>query len=185
MNANSIKTGNIIIHENKLWLVLKREHTMPGKGGAFIQVEMKDIINNTKLNKRFRSNEDVEKAFIEEKSYQYQYINNDEISLMNTETFETIEISKELLGKQIVFLQDEMELIVGFHENSAIYVTLPDTVTMKVIEAEAVVKGQTAASSYKTAKIENDLAVSVPPFIETGDKIIVKTQDGSYVGKAK
>jgi elongation factor P len=185
VGANTIRPGNILVHNTKLWVVSKIAHTQPGKGGAYIQVEMKDIQQGTKLNERFRSSEDVERAQLEEKEYQYLYSEGDDLVLMDTETYEQINLPRELVGDPIAFLRDEMMITVVSFENKPIAVELPEQVIVEVVEADAVVKGQTAASSYKSATLEGDIKVLVPSFIEAGNRIVVKTADGAYVERAK
>lgn len=185
INGNAIKVGNLIQHKNRLWVATKTQHTQPGKGGAYLQVELKDIRDGTKLNERFRSSEAVEKVRLDEKVYQYLFEEGDLLTLMDNDTFDQIVVSKELVGDPIVFIQDGMDLTVVSHEGDIIAVNLPDTVTMEVIEADAVVKGQTASSSYKPAKLENGERIMVPPHIESGTRVVVDTSDGAYVEKAK
>lgn len=185
INANSIRPGHILEHKNKLWVVAKIAHTQPGKGGAYIQVEMKDIKEGTKLNERFRSAEDVEKVHLDEEDYQYLYADDDNLTLMHLTSYEQIQVSKELVGEPVVFLQDGMTVTVVSYQGVAVSVELPEEVTLEVVEADAVVKGQTAASSNKPAILENGVRVMVPPFIETGTRVIVKTADGAYVERAK
>lgn len=185
MNANSIRPGNVLVYKNRLWAVYKISHTQPGKGGAFIQVEMKDIQDGTKLNERFRSTEDVEKAHLDSSSYQFLYVDGDQLTLMDLNSYEQINVSKELVGEPAVFLQDGMQVEVTMHNQTIVAVELPETVTAKVVETEAVVKGQTAASSYKPAMIENGVRVMVPPFINVDDEIIVRTSDCEYMERAK
>ena len=185
VNANSLRIGNVIEYQNGLWIVVKREHVKPGKGGAYIQAELKHITNGTKTNTRFQSSEDVEKAHLEMKKFQYQYMDGDDLVVMDMENFESLNFNKELLGEALPFLQDEMEVTVEFCNEKPITISLPETVVLEVTSADAVVKNQTASSSYKPATLENGVRVMVPPFIETGDKIIVKTEDGTYVERAK
>ncbi len=185
MNANSINIGNVIKHNNKFWLVTKKEHVKPGKGGAFVQVEMKDIINNTKLNERFRSTAEVEKAFLEEKTFNYQYDDRDNLVLMNTETYEQEFFPKTLLGNRTAFLQEGMDVTVSFCEGMAIDIKLPETVVLAITTTEPTIKGQTATNSFKPAILENGIRVMVPPFISSEDKIVVRTEDGTYVERAK
>jgi elongation factor P len=186
INANSIRAGNVIEYKNKLWIVAKTpDHTMPGKGGAFVQVEMKEIKSGTKLNERFRSTETVERVRLDQKTYQYLYMDNDNLTLMDLESFEQILVHSELLGEKVAFLQDNMQITLESHENDPIHIFLPDTVTVAIENCEPVVKGQTASSSYKPATLENGLRVMVPPFINSGDKIVVKTEDSTYVERAK
>lgn len=185
INANSLRVGNVIEYQNGLWIVVKREHVKPGKGGAYIQAELKHITHGTKTNTRFQSSEDVEKAHLEMKKFQYQYMDGDDLVVMDMENFESLNFNKELLGEALPFLQDEMEVTVEFCNEKPITITLPETVVLEVSTADAVVKNQTASSSYKPAILENGVRVMVPPFIEAGDKIIVKTEDATYVERAK
>ena len=184
-NANSIKPGNIIEHQNKLWRVVNTQHTMPGKGGAFVQMELKDAVTGTKLNERFRSSEDLERVRLDQKNFQYLFGDAERVTVMDMETFEQQELDIEIFGDQSVYLQDGMQIIVESHEGKPLGVELPDSVTLEVSETEGVVKGQTAASSNKPAVLENGVKTMVPTFVEAGDKIIVKTADGSYVERAK
>lgn len=185
INANSLRVGNVIEYQKNLWVILKREHTMPGKGGAFIQVEIKDIVNGTKSNVRFRSSEDVERAYLEQKPMQFQYHDRDEIVVMDMETFEQFNFSKDLVGEPLPFLQEGMNLSIQYCNDKPIAITLPETVTLAITQTEAVIKGQTVTSSYKPAILENGVRVMVPPFIDSGDKIIVKCEDATYVERAK
>lgn len=184
-NANSIRVGNVIEHQNKLWRVARTMHTMPGKGGAFVQMELKDVRSGTKLNERFRSSEGVEKVRLDQKDYQYLYAEDDNLTFMDPETYEQIILNKELLGDQFAFLQDGMKIILESYEGSPIGVELPEMVTLEVVDTEAVVKGQTAASSYKPAMLNNGIRVMIPPFIGTGERIVVKTTDSTYFERAK
>ncbi len=184
-NANSLRIGNVVEYQNQLWSILKKDHVKPGKGGAYIQVEMKNIVTGTKTNTRFASSEDVDVAYVEHKNFQYQYMDQDEIVAMDKETFEQSNFSKNLLGEALPFLQDEMDLVVEFCNNKPISIALPETVILRVEMADAVVKGQTASASYKPATLENGVRTLVPPFIEAGDEIVVKTANGEYVERAK
>ena len=176
----------VIEHQNRLWRAVKIMHTQPGKGGAYLQVELKDIRDGTKLNERFRSSETVERARLDQEDYQYLYSDGDMYTFMDTKTFEQISLSKDLIGEdQVPFLQENMIVKVESYEGSPISVQLPDTVVLAVVEADAVVKGQTAASSYKPALLENGARVMVPPFIERGTRIVVNTAEQTYVERAK
>lgn len=181
----SIRPGNVLQHKNRLWVVTKIQHTQPGKGGAYMQVEMKDIRDGTKLNERFRSAETVERVRLEQRDYQYLYEEGDHLHFMNNEDFEQITIARNLVGESAAFLKEGMIVTVESFENDPVGVQLPTTVEAEVIEADPVVKGQTAASSYKPAIIDNGLRVMVPPFIETGTRIVVNTADCTYVERAK
>jgi len=186
INANSIRAGNVLEHNGRLWIVSKTPSwAMPGKGGAFVQVEMKDIKTGTKLNERFRSSEDVEKVRLDQREYQFLYFEDDMICLMNQESYDQISIHKDILGDKAAFLQDGMIVTLESYEESPINLMLPDTVILEIIEAEPVVKGQTASSSYKPAILENNVRVMVPPFISSGTKIVVRTEDATYVERAK
>lgn len=185
INANSIRIGNVIQYQNRSWQVLKREHVKPGKGGAYIQVEMKDIIIGTKTNVRFNSSENIEKAHLESKNYQYQYMDKDELVVMDMESFEQFNFSKDLLGESFPFLQEGMNIQVEYCNDNPINIILPETVVLEIVEADAVVKNQTATSSYKPAKLENGVRVMVPQFVESGDRIVVRTEDATYVERAK
>jgi elongation factor P len=186
ISGNAIRPGYVIKHENRLWVAVKIQHTQPGKGGAYLQVELKDIQSGTKMNERFRSSEDVERVRLEEQEYQYLYKEGDLYSFMDTETFEQLSLPGELMGEQALdFLQEGMKVTVVSHEGMTIGINLPDTVVMKIIEADPVVKGQTAASSYKPAILENGVRVMVPPHIESGTRVVVNTGDATYVERAK
>lgn len=185
MIANSISVGNVIKYKDKYWIVVKREHVKPGKGGAIIQVELKDIISGKKLNDNFRSSEEVERVVLEDKPYQFQYFENDDMVFMNLETYEQENFPKSLLGERLGFLEDGMEVAVSMCEGKVIEIKLPDTVICGIKETESVVKGQTAASSFKPAILENGIRTMVPQFITSDDKIVVKTEDASYVERAK
>lgn len=183
--ANDIRPGQILEHNGKLWAVAKIMHTQPGKGGAYMQVEMKDIRSGTKLNERFRSSETVEKVRLDEHEYQYLYKEGEHYTLMDLESYEQIHISEDVIGDVLPYLQESMVVRVESYEGKPISLSVPDTVVLEVKEAEAVVKGQTAASSYKPAIMENGVRVMVPPFIEVGTRIVVKTADSTYVERAK
>ncbi len=185
VNANSIRVGNVIEFENQLWKVIKREHVKPGKGGAYIQAEMKNIVTGNKTNTRYNSSEDVDLAYVEQKNYQFQYFDQDELVAMDMESFESFNLDKELVGEALPFLQEGMNIRVEYCNDKPISITLPETVNAVIAQADAVVKGQTAASSYKPAILENGVRVMVPPFVASGEEIIVKTEDFSYVGRAK
>jgi len=185
INAVSIRPGNVLEHKNKLWAVTKIQHTQPGKGGAYMQVEMKDIKSGTKLNERFRSAEDVERVRLDQKNYQYLYMDGDLLTLMDPDSYEQVSVTKELVGEPIVYLKDGMMISVESYEGKPVSATLPETAVQEVAEADPVVKGQTAASSYKPAVLDNGVRVLVPPFIATGDKIVVRTADSTYVERAK
>jgi elongation factor P len=184
-NANSIRIGNVIEFQNQLWKVIKREHVKPGKGGAYIQVEMKNIVTNNKTNTRFASSEDVEVAFVEQKNMQFQYFDQQEIVAMDMETFETFNFSSDLVGEALPFLTESMNIRIEYCNSKPISIFLPEQVTATIAQADAVVKGQTATSSYKPATLENGVRIMVPQFIESGEVVIINTEDFSYVSRAK
>lgn len=184
INGNQIRPGMVLEHQGKLWRVAKISHTQPGKGGAYTQAEMKDIVTGTKLNERFRSSETVERAVLEQKPMQYLYSEGEALNFMDTTNYEQVTIPAEIMGNQLAWLQENMEVSIEMHEGTPIGVELPPSVEMEIIEADAVVKGQTASSSYKPAKVENGQTVMVPPFIEAGTRIKISTADGTYVERA-
>ena len=185
INGNAIRTGNIIEHKGRLWRAVKTQHTQPGKGGAYLQVELKDIRDGTKLNERFRSSEDVERVRLDQKDYQFLYAEGDMLTFMDNETYEQISVHKDLVGEPVVFLQEGMTVTIESYEDEPISVMLPDTVVMQIVEADPVVKGQTASSSYKPAVLENGTRIMVPPHIESGIRVVVNTADATYVERAK
>jgi len=185
INGSSIRSGNIILHQGTNWRAIKCQAVKPGKGGAFNQVELRNLENGSKLNERFRANEVVEKLSITTKTYQFLYGSGNILTFMNTETYDQIELSKSLIGDQKFFLQDGMEVSLEIVEEKPVGISLPEQVVQEVLETEAVVKGQTASSSYKPAMVDNGLRIMVPSHIEVGVKIIVSTIDCTYVGKYK
>ncbi|MEG9861913.1 MAG: elongation factor P [Parvularculales bacterium] len=184
INGNEIRPGNVIEHKGGLWVAVKTQHVKPGKGGAFAQVELKNLIDGTKLNERFRSSETVERVRLEQGDYQFLYADGDQLTFMNTNTYDQVNVPSDLMGERTAFLQDGMMVTVESYEERPIGVNLPDQVTLEVQETEPTVKGQTAASSNKPAILENGLRIMVPPFIANGDKIIVDTSDIAYVRRA-
>ena len=185
VQANTIRPGHVIEHDGKQWSVLKINILQPGKGGAFIQVEMRDVKSGLKSNDRFRTQETVEKLMVDEKSCAYLYRDNTKLALMDMETYEQFEIDAALSGAPGVYLQDGMTVSVDLIEGSPVALRLPPHVVMEVTEAEPVTKGQTASSSYKPAIVENGERVMVPPHIEVGTRIVVHTDSGTYVERAK
>jgi elongation factor P len=183
--ANLIRAGQVLEHEGRRWTVLKQQIITPGKGGAFIQVEMRDLKSGNKTNERWRTADTVERLMTEEKEYTYSYTDGDNLVLMDPETYEQTHITAEILGDAVAFLQDNMTVTVDLVEGDPVAMHLPASVVLEIVEADPVVKGQTAASSYKPAKLSNGVKTSVPPFIETGEKIVVRTEDGSYVERFK
>jgi elongation factor P len=185
INSNDIRVGNVIEHNSKLWIVAKTQHVQPGKGGAFMQVEMKGVLDGSKLNERFRAADVVEKVFLEETVCQFLYKDDDDLHLMNQDTFEQIQLPTSVLGDCIQFLSDDMLVTVCSHEGRPLSVSIPKTVVLTVVESEPVVKGQTATSSYKPAILSNGTKVMVPQHIDPGARIIVNTDDATYVERAK
>ena len=186
INANSIRLGTVLEYNNRLYVVVKNpEHTQPGKGGAYVQVEMKDIKTGTKVNERFSSSESVEKVRLDEKSFQFLYFEGDELTLMDNESFEQISVNKSVLGDQLPFVQDGMNLTVELYNEEVISVTVPEKIIAVIAQTEPVIKGHTAASSFKPAILDNGVRVMVPPFINIDDKVIIRTTDSTYIERAK
>ena len=183
--ANLIRAGQVIEHEGRRWTVLKQQIITPGKGGAFIQVEMRDLKSGNKTNERWRTADTVERLMTEDKQYTYSYSDGSNLVLMDPETFEETHIPADLLGDLAPFLQDQMSVTIDLVEGDPVAIHLPPTVVLEVVEADPVVKGQTASSSYKPARLSNGVKTQVPPFVEAGEKIVVRTEDGSYVERAK
>ena len=183
INAGEIRVGMLLEYKNDLWQVLKTQHVKPGKGGAFAQVEMKSLNKNTKLNERFRSSETVEKASLDESVYNYLYEDEENFFFIEPKSFEQIEIKKDLIGEKGKLLTENLEVIVSFYNNNPISVELPNQITCKIETTDAALKGQTVSSSYKPATLINGLNIQVPPFIETGDEIIIDTRNLEYVKK--
>ena len=183
--GNEIKIGMIIEHKNDLWSVLKTQHVKPGKGGAFNQVELKSIKKETKLNERFRSSDSVEKAILDEKKFSFLYEDEKNCHFMDQTNFEQIEINKSLLGKKSKLLKENMEVNVQFYEDQALSVNLPSSVELTIEITDAAIKGQTASSSYKPATLKNGIKITVPPFIKSGDKIVLDTRTLEYIKKIK
>ena len=185
IDGNAIRPGMVIEHKDRLLVATKIQHTQPGKGGAYLQVELKDIRDGTKMNERFRSSETVERVRLYDKEYQFLFADDDNFTFMDTESFEQIEISRAMIGDKAAFMQDGMIVAVQSHDDEPLGVSLPETVILTIEETEAVVKGQTAASSYKPAILENGLRVMVPPHVTTGTRIVVNTEDATYRERAK
>ena len=185
ISANELRGGNVMEFRGKLWAVVKAQHITPGKGGAFMQVELRDLGGTTKLNERFRSAESVERVRIDEQEFQYLFGDDQSLTFMDEETFEQLLVPRELLGEEANFLQDGMKVTISLHEGTPISVTLPQSVVLTLVEADPVVKGQTASSSYKPGKLENGMRILVPPHLEAGVKIVVNTTDGSYMERYK
>ena len=183
INAGEIRVGMLLEYKNDLWQVLKTQHVKPGKGGAFAQIEMKSVNKSTKLNERFRSSESVEKASLEETTFNYLYADENNFFLMNPKTFEQIEIKKDLVGNKGKLLTENLEVSVSFYNENPIAIELPNQVKCKINSTDVALKGQTVSSSYKPAILDNGLNIQVPPFIESGDDIIVDTRTLEYIKK--
>ncbi len=184
INGNEIRPGNIIEHDGGLWVAVKTDHVKPGKGGAFAQVELKNLRNGSKLNERFRSADKVERVRLEQKDQQFLYQQDDMLVFMDAETFEQIELPADILGDRRPFLQDGMTVTIEYYDEEALSVTLPDKVTCEIAETEPVVKGQTAANSYKPAVLDNGVRIMVPPFIAQGERVVVSTETFEYAERA-
>ena len=180
-----IRPGNILEYEGGIWKVTKIQHTQPGKGGAYMQVEAKNLIDGRKLNNRFRSADTVEKVRLDTKDFQFLYAEGDDLVFMDKDTFEQINISKDVVGDAHEFLQDGMEVVLELWEERPISVELPETIEATIVEADAVVKGQTASSSYKPAILTNGQRIMVPPYITAGTRVVILTEDWSYSERAK
>ncbi|MBA4748128.1 MAG: elongation factor P [Sphingopyxis sp.] len=179
-----IRPGNILEYEGGIWKVAKIQHTQPGKGGAYMQVEMKNLIDGRKTNVRFRSADTVEKVRLDTKDFQYLYAEGEDLVFMDKDTYEQITIAKDIVGEAADFLQDGMDVVLELWEERPISVELPETVEAMIVEADAVVKGQTASSSYKPAILDNGVRVMVPPHIGSGTRIVVHVYDREYVRRA-
>ena len=184
INGNEIRPGNVIEHDGSLWVAVKTNAVKPGKGGAYNQVELKNLLNGSKLNERFRSAETVERVRLEQKDYSFLYEQGDSLVFMDTESYEQLELVKDFVGERAAFLQDGMMVTVELYEERPIGISLPDQVTLTITEADPVVKGQTAASSYKPAVLENGIRVLVPPFISAGERVVVDTNELTYLRRA-
>lgn len=185
INGNEIRPGYVIEFQNTLWVVVKTMKVKPGKGPAYNQAELKNLIDGRKLNNRFGSDERVERGRLEQKDFQFLYKEGESLVFMDKDNYEQLSLAEEFVGERALFLQDGMTVTLELHDDRPIGIRLPDYVTLQIVEADPVVKGQTAASSYKPAKLENGLRVMVPPFIGTGEKIVVDTAEITYVRRAE
>ncbi len=184
INGNEIRPGNVLEHNGGLWVAVKVSHVKPGKGGAFAQVELKNLRDGRKLNERFRAADKVERVRLEQKDQQFLYENDGMLVFMDTETYEQIELPADILGDRRPFLQDGMTIQIEYHENEALSATLPQKVTCTVVETEPAVKGQTAANSFKPAVLDNGVRVMVPPFIGPDEKVVINTETMEYAERA-
>ena len=183
ISGNDIRVGMLIEHKDDLWQVLKTQHVKPGKGGAFAQVEMKSVNKNTKLNERFRSSDTVEKASLEEIKFNFLYEDEIDYYFMDPKSFEQINIKKDIVGEKGKMLTENLEVSINFYNDRPLTVELPNQVTCKILTTDVALKGQTVSSSYKPATLDNGINIQVPPFIETGDIIIVDTRNVEYIKK--
>ena len=183
INASEIRVGMLLEYKDDLWQVLKTQHVKPGKGGAFAQVEMKSLNKNTKLNERFRSSETVEKAALDENDYNYSYDDDVNYFFIDPKSFEQIEVKKEIVGEKGKLLTENLEVKISFHNEKPISIELPNQVQCKIETTDVALKGQTVSSSYKPATLDNGLNIQVPPFIESGDEVIIDTRNLEYVKK--
>jgi elongation factor P len=184
INGNQITPGTVIGHDGGLWVAVKTNAVKPGKGGAFNQVELKNLIDARKLNERFRADETVEVIELELKEFSFLYAQGNSLVFMDLETFEQIEVDADWIGERAAFLQEGMTLTLQMHDARPVSIRFPPNVTLTIVEADPVVRGQTAASSYKPAKLENGLRVLVPPFIDVGERIVVDTNEATYLRRA-
>lgn len=185
VNAITLRSGNVIEYNDKLWVVVKNDIQQPGKGASVAQVEMRDLRTGNKDNVRFRTQETIERVRLEQDDYQYLYAEGDNHVFMHQENFEQIELNKDLIGAPAAYLVEGMIVEVETYEGEPLGVRLPDTVTVEIAEADPVVKGQTATTSYKPAVLTNGEKIMVPPHIDSGTRVVIKTEDGSYVERAK
>ena len=183
ISGNEIRVGMLIEHKNDLWQVMKTQHVKPGKGGAFAQVEMKSVNKNTKLNERFRSSDTVEKASLDEIKFNFLYEDESDYYFINQKSFEQINIKKKIIGDKGKMLTENLEVNISFYNDTPLEVDLPNQISCKIESTDVALKGQTVSSSYKPAKLSNGLNIQVPPFIESGDTIIVDTRTIEYVKK--
>ena len=183
ISASDIRVGMLLEHKNDLWQVLKTQHVKPGKGGAFNQVEMKSVNKNTKLNERFRSSDSVEKATIDEIDFNFLYSDENEYFFIDQKTFEQISIKKDIVGEKGKFLKEDLNVSISFHNEIPLKIDLPNQISCKIESTDVALKRQTVSSSYKPATLDNGINIQVPPFIESGDKVIVDTRTMEYVKK--
>tara|TARA_Y100000590_G_scaffold405009_1_gene492965 strand:- start:252 stop:812 length:561 start_codon:yes stop_codon:yes gene_type:complete len=181
--GNEIKPGMILEHKNDLWEVLKTQHVKPGKGGAFNQVEMKSLNNNTKLNERFRSSDTIEKAILDEQKFNFLYEDENDFHFINQKSFEQINIKKEIVAEKGKLLKENLEVTINFYDNNPLSINLPNQIECKIESTDVALKGQTVSSSYKPAVLDNGIKIQVPPFVESGDTILVDTRTIEYIKK--
>jgi len=185
ITGNEISPGTLIEYDGGLWVAVKTAKVKPGKGGAYNQVELKHVINGTKLNQRFRSDEAVDEIYLDKKDFSFLFASGDMLTFMDAETYDQIELESDWVGDQAQYLVDGMKVMLQLYEGRPISIKLPQSVVLTVVEADPVLRGGTAAPSYKGAKLENGMSIQVPPFVDAGAKIVVSTEDGSYVRRAE
>ncbi len=185
VNGSALRAGNVIEHLNRLWIVVKAQNVTPGKGGAFMQAELRDIRSNTKRDERFRSTEQVERVSLDDREYQFLYREGEQYAFMDVENYEQLSVPGEVIGEQAVFLQEGMKCNIRTFDGTPLVVEMPATVVMEVTETEPAVRSQTAAASYKPATLENGVRIMVPPHIATGTKIVINIADGAYLERFK
>lgn len=183
INGNEIRPGNVVEHNDGLWAAVKVQHVKPGKGGAFAQVELRNLRNGSKLNERFRSADKIERVRLEQKDQQFLYQQDEMLVFMDTETFEQIELPADLLSNRLPFIQDGMSVVIEYYGEEALNITLPEKVICEIVDTEPVVKGQTQSNSFKPAVLDNGMRITVPPFISIGEKIEVMTESFEYSGR--
>jgi elongation factor P len=184
ISGNEISPGTLINFDGGLWIAVKSVKVKPGKGGAYNQVELKNVTQGTKLNQRFRSDETVEEVYLDKKDFQFLYSSGDMLTFMDMETYDQIELATDFVGDQAQFLTDGMKTMVQLYEGKPIGIKLPQNVVLEVVEADPVLRGGTAAPSFKSATLENGMKIQVPPFVNVGTKVVVSTEDGSYMRRA-
>ncbi len=185
INGNAIRPGNVVEHKGGLWRAVKIAHTQPGKGGAYLQVELRNLRDGSKLNERFRASENVERVRLEQSNFQYLYSDGESFTFMNSETYDQIELDIARIEEQVPYLQEGMTVQIERYEDEFIGLSLPEHVALEVTDTEPAIKGQTAAASYKPAVLENGIRTSVPPFVNNGERVLISTEDGSYVKRAE
>jgi elongation factor P len=185
ISGSEIRPGMVVEHDGSLWAVVKTMSVKPGKGPAYNQVELKNLLDGRKLNQRFGTDARVEETHVERRQFQFLYRQGDQLMFMDTESYDQIELPEEFVGERAAFLQDGMTVQVQLHQDRPIGIKLPENVVLEVVEADAVIKGQTAASSYKPARLENGLRLLVPPFVSAGERVVVSTDEVSYVRRAE
>lgn len=184
IKGNSLRPGNVIEHQGGLWRITTGQHVTPGKGGAFYQAELRNLLTGSKLNERFRAGEEVERISLDQHDYQYLFVEGDLFTFMDTETFEQIQVDRKTIADAAPYLQDGMDVVIETYEGKALSIAIPEQVVLEIKETESVLKGQTATSSFKPALLVNGVRTQVPPFVGVGERILVSTVDGHYIKRA-